>query len=93
LEALGKLYEHAEQVYQQGLDIGIPKEIARCAMLVSRYSRMRCSANLRNWLAFLTLRDDAKAQWEIQQFAGAGAVAGILTNLFPRTLTLFQEKR
>jgi thymidylate synthase ThyX len=48
---------------------------------------MRASANLRNWLAFLTLRQAPAAQWEIRQYADA--VAGILTEHFPRTMQLF----
>jgi thymidylate synthase (FAD) len=58
---------------------------------VGRYSRMRASANLRNWLAFLTLRMDNAAQWEIRQFANA--LHDILQPLFPRTLALFDEGR
>jgi thymidylate synthase ThyX len=34
---------------------------------------MRASANLRNWLAFLTLRLDPAAQFEIRQYAAAVA--------------------
>jgi thymidylate synthase (FAD) len=37
---------------------GIPKEVARLPVPVARYSRMRASTNLRNWLGFLTLRSD-----------------------------------
>lgn len=94
LEWLGDLegvYEHVERVYQKGLRIGIPKEIARCSMVVARYSRMRASANLRNWLAFLTLREDKGAQWEIRQFAHA--VGAIIKEVFPRTWKQFDLGR
>lgn len=90
LQWLGDLeaaYHVAEQVYQKGLRIGIPKEVARLPVPVGRYSRMRASANLRNWLAFLTLRADKAAQWEIRQFAYA--VAEIIEEKFPRTFELF----
>jgi thymidylate synthase ThyX len=50
---------------------------------------MRASANLRNWLAFLTLRMDPSAQWEIQQYANA--VGELIAATFPRTWTLFEE--
>ena len=85
-------YEVTEELYQWGLNSGIPKELARIVLPVARYSKMRATANLRNWLAFLTLRDEKHAQWEIQQFAGSG-VRELLTPMFPRTLALFQEKR
>ena len=56
--ALFDLYQRAQQVYEQGLSAGVPKELARLSVPVGRYSRMRASANLRNWLVFLTLRMD-----------------------------------
>lgn len=89
LEELRKLYEHAQQVYDQGLEIGVPKEIARLPCPVARYSKMRASANLRNWLQFLTLRMDTAAQWEIRQYGNAAGE--LVQGLFPRTWELFAE--
>lgn len=80
-------YEHSQKVYENGLNIGIPKELARLPMAVGRYSRMRACGNLRNWLAFLTLRMDPDAQWEIRQYANA--VGSIVAKQFPRTWELF----
>lgn len=80
-------YGAAQRVYERGLDLGIPKEVARLPVPVARYSRMRASANLRNWLAFLTLRAALNAQWETQQYANA--VALIIRTKFPRTYELF----
>lgn len=86
-EELEKCYERAQEVYQMGLDMGVPKELARLSVPVARYSRMRASGNLRNWLAFLTLRMDLKAQWEIRQYANV--VGLIVREFFPRTWKLF----
>jgi len=80
-------YQRANLYYQNGLDAGVPKEIARLIMPVGRYSKMRANANLRNWLAFLTLRMDENAQWEIRQYAQS--VHSFLQERFPRTLALF----
>lgn len=88
-EALEKHYENAEGVYQLGLRMGVPKELARLSVPVARYSRMRASGNLRNWLAFLTLRMDPKAQWEIRQYADI--VGKIVSEVFPRTWKLFSN--
>jgi thymidylate synthase (FAD) len=88
LAAVEDLYADAEALYQVGLKVGIPKELARIILPVGRYSRMRATANLRNWLAFLTLRMDPAAQWEIRQFANAVGV--IIADQFPRTWALFQ---
>lgn len=92
LQELADVYAHGERVYQSGLQRGIPKELARLPVPVGRYSRMRASANLRNWLAFLTLRSDSsiegkRAQFEIRQFANV--VATFIQHCFPRTHALF----
>lgn len=91
LEELDGVYKHAEQVYQSGLKMGVPKELARLPVPVARYSRMRANANLRNWLAFLTLRMDKRAQWEIRMFANA--VGEIIEQQYPKTWKLFVEGR
>ncbi len=85
------VYGLAQETYDVALKAGCPKELARLVLPVGRYSRMRAQANLRNWLAFLTLRDDPKAQWEIREYAKV--VRSMLTDLFPRTLALFSESR
>jgi thymidylate synthase (FAD) len=85
--ALRRDYTHLEMAYQEALAGGVPKELARISLPVGRYSVMRASANLRNWLAFLTLRMDKNAQWEIRQYANA--VADLIEDTFPRTYELF----
>lgn len=87
-DALEVIYDNAERAYQDALKRGIPKELARLCLPVGRYSQMRATGNLRNWLAFLTLRQAPEAQWEIRQFANA--VADIIAVQFPRTYDLFQ---
>ncbi len=91
LERLEKHYADAQQLYADGIDAGIPKELARLPVPVARYSRMRASANLRNWLGFLTLRGHPTAQWEIQQYAQA--VAELVHEHFPRTMNLFTAEQ
>lgn len=75
------------QRYTHLLAQGVSRELARLVIPVNQYTRFRASANLRNWLAFLTLRLDAGAQWEIREYAGA--VSQMIQELFPRTWTLF----
>lgn len=84
---LRNIYEEQERLYQQHLAWGVPKELARIHLPVGRYSRMRASANLRNWLAFLTLRMAPNAQWEIRQYANE--VGNRIATTFPRTWELF----
>lgn len=83
---LAALQCRAEDLYQGALMRGVPKELARLSMTVGRYSTMRVSANLRNWLAFEKLRMAEGAQWEIRQYANA--VGNILAEKFPRTWAL-----
>lgn len=91
LAELAEVYEHAQRVYESGIRRGIAKELARLPVPVARYSRMRASANLRNWLGFLTLRMHPAAQWEIRQYANA--VGSMISEAFPRTWGLFSEGR
>lgn len=73
--------------YEWALSQGISREIARVNTPISRYSRMVASANLLNWLKFLSLRTPKEAQYEIRQYANA--VANIVKDKFPRTYSLF----
>lgn len=91
LASLSALYNHAQCIYERGIDIGVPKELARLSVPVARYSRMRASANLRNWLAFLTLRDHPAAQWEIRQYAQT--VTKLIAERFPRTYNLYVKDK
>jgi thymidylate synthase (FAD) len=88
--ALAGTYTIQQTMYETALSQGIPKELARLMLPVGRYSRMRASANLRNWLGFLTLRMAEGAQWEIRQYANA--VASMVEAKFPRTYGLFAAK-
>lgn len=90
LEKLAKLYEQAQSVYESGISLGVPKELARLPVPVARYSRMRASANLRNWLGFLRLRQAPAAQWEIREYADA--VGELIAECFPKTWELYSNK-
>lgn len=90
--ALRIVYDGQQSLYEDALSWGVPKELARIHLPVGRYSRMRASAVLRNWLAFASLRSTAKnpaAQWEIRQYADA--LCALLGERFPRTMALFAE--
>lgn len=91
LDNLRSCYNVCEEVYQQGLQAGVPKELARLCVPVGRYSRMRASANLLNWIRFLSLRNHPKAQSEIREYAIV--VEWMLAQRFPRTMALFVEER
>jgi len=75
--------------YDEMINAGVPKEVARVNTPVSRYSKMRAKTDLRNWLAFLNLRIRPDAQWEIRQYANV--VAEIVKAAFPRSFSFFEE--
>ena len=90
LKALDWYYKTGESLYKDGLALGVPKELARLPVTVGRYSRMRASANLRNWLGFLKLRQSPHAQKEIRLYANC--VATLIADKFPRTHLLFTKQ-
>lgn len=90
LAKLINAYEVSEEAYQFGLSVGVPKELARLSVPVGRYTKMRASGNLLNWLRFLTLRMHGRAQWEIRAYALA--LCQELSKLFPRTMAAFDAQ-
>lgn len=80
-------YVDARRAYEDILRCGVSKEIARLVLPTAVYSRMRASANLRNWLHFITLRMDPHAQYEIQVYAQA--IFDCLREKFPRTMEVY----
>jgi thymidylate synthase (FAD) len=87
LHDLDSYYERGQRLYEEALQLGIPKELARLPVTVGRFSVMRASANLRNWLQFLELRTALQAQKEIRLYAES--VCSVLELDFPRTMALF----
>lgn len=83
--------EEGELLYQDALADGVPKELARLAMSVGRFSKMRATGNLRGWLGFLKLRSHPKAQEEIRVYAEA--IEGFIAEAFPRVFALYKESR
>ena len=88
---LAEMYVNQQALYEWALASGVPKELARLHLGVGRYSKMRATAVLRNWLGFLSLRLPSNAQWEIRQFAEG--LHDQLQDIFPRTMGLFDETR
>lgn len=84
-------YAEGQRLYDQFLEHGWPKELARLPVTVGRYSKMRATANLRNWLGFLTLRKDVNAQKEIRRYADV--VGNFIEERFGRTWKLFATEQ
>lgn len=75
--------------YTHMLDKGIAKEVARNVLPVTTYTKFYATANLRNWINFLSLRAEEHALYEIRQLAGQ--VETILHRYYPETLNAWDE--
>lgn len=91
-EALAAMYAAAFDLYNAMLEKGVAREQARLALPgFALFYRARVKANLRAWLHWLSLRNEAHAQHEIQQYAMA--VEGIIADIAPYTLRYWRDYR
>ena len=95
---LTESYTVSWQSYQDMLDQGIAKEVARICLPVSIYSTAYVTCNPRSVMAFLSLRTDdpesmfpSKPLWEINEVANQ--MEAIFTDLFPTTSAAFNTNR
>jgi thymidylate synthase (FAD) len=75
--------------YENMLEAGVAKEQARIILPVNTYSKFYATANLRNWMKFLELRNSKHAMYEIRQYAEA--IEESLHVLFPVTMAAFRR--
>jgi thymidylate synthase (FAD) len=81
VERWDKLRASAGDAYSWMLEEDVAREIARIDLPVSTYTQWYWKIDLHNLLHFLSLRVDARAQWEIQEFARA--IAGMVKRVAP----------
>lgn len=62
-------YSNAESAYQDLLDQGVAKEIARAVLPVGIYTEFYYKTNARSLMNFLSLRNDERAMLEIREYA------------------------
>lgn len=73
-EEIAEMAQHcrnAFKTYNNLINSGWPRELARSVLPVNTYSHMFATVNLLNLLKFLTLRCDPHAQYEIRVYAEA----------------------
>lgn len=80
---------NAYKTYEQMLEMGVAKEMARMVLPVNIYTKMHCCFDLHNLLGFIRLRDDAHAQSEIQMYGRALGL--IVMDLFPWTWEAYRR--
>lgn len=62
-------YAWAYKAYEELLDLGWAKEVARNVLPVGLFTQFFFKTNARALMNFLSLRNDERAMWEIQQYA------------------------
>ncbi|MFQ5538141.1 MAG: FAD-dependent thymidylate synthase [Gemmatimonadota bacterium] len=81
VERWERLRAQSGDTYQWLLEEDVAREIARIDLPLSTYTQWYWKIDLHNLLHFLTLRVDARAQWEIRQFARV--IAGMVKRVAP----------
>jgi thymidylate synthase (FAD) len=81
VERWERMRAEAGGAYAWMLEQDVARELARIDLPVSTYTQWYWKIDLHNLLHFLTLRVDARAQWEIQQFARV--IAGVVKRVAP----------
>ena len=82
--------EHAYEFYEELLEMGVARELARIVLPFNIYTEWYFQMNLKNLLDFLRLRLDEHAQREIQAYAKAILV--LIESVVPATVTLWKEQ-
>jgi len=75
--------------YDNLLEMGISKEIARINLPLSLYTEFYWQMDLHNLFHFIKLRMDSHAQWEIQEYARV--LAKIVKNITPMAWDAFER--
>jgi thymidylate synthase (FAD) len=68
---LQAVYEVAYLAYEQLVELGVARELARCALPVGAYTEFYWTINARSLMNFLSLRNAETAQREIRRYAEA----------------------
>ncbi len=79
--AVGEIHEKQYDLYEDMLEQGIARELARGVLPFNIYTKFVWQMNLHNLMHFLHLRLDSHAQQEIRDFAEA--IESIVAELFP----------
>jgi len=84
-----KSLDQASASYQDMLDAGVCRELARGVLPVCLYTQFIFTCNLVSLFHFVKLRADAAAQWEIQQYARG--MLKLARPYFPVSISAWEE--
>ncbi len=80
---------HNLQSYNEFIEKGVAREIARINIPLSYYTTFCFKADLRNLMHFFSLRTDTHAQFEIRQYANC--MVEMIEEYFPNTLEAWRN--
>lgn len=86
-ETIRAFQESQHRTYQQLLDAGTPRELARVILPLGTYSKMFATVDLHNLFHFLRLRLHEHAQYEIRVYAEA--MKELITPVVPECVAAF----
>lgn len=81
--------EYAYKVYQNMIEAGVAREMARMILPVNIYTECYWTIDLHNLLHFIRLREDSHAQSEIQEYARA--MKEITQKHFPWVMEAYEK--
>jgi thymidylate synthase (FAD) len=70
-ERLQEVYETAYRTYEELVEAGVAREVARAALPVGAYTEFYWTVNARSLMNFISLRNSETAQREIRRYAEA----------------------
>ena len=70
-ERLREVYETAYRAYEELVELGVARELARSVLPVGAYTEFYWTVNARSLMNFLSLRNSQSAQREIRRYAEA----------------------
>lgn len=89
IQQINHAYEVAYTTYQNLLNAGVAKELARTVLPVGTYTEFYWTVNARSLMNFLSLRSHETAQAEIREYAQA--VESVLEWLMPITFVAWKN--
>jgi thymidylate synthase (FAD) len=84
-----KVCDFTYQTYEEMLADGVAREMARMVLPLNIYTEIYACWDVKNLLHFITLREDAHAQAEIQEYGRA--IKAVLREIVPWTVEAYEK--
>ena len=75
--------------YEDLLERGVGKELARCILPLNQYTEVYWTASFQAVMNFIELREEKTSQWEIQEYARV--LKKMMLNVYPKTTEIWSD--